>query len=145
MDGDHAVSPIGQIDAPGDVDLSVLELAGEPPWQGLTMRAAASVAAGERLCAWRMHRDGDVIVRERICGRLTGRKARPGAAPLLVMSHAYPAGTSGSALVDRSGRVVGIVVASTGLAGLAEPIEGVRRLRLPALRVGADTPSEPAR
>jgi hypothetical protein len=44
------------------------------------------------------------------------------------MSHPYPAGTSGSALVDRRGRVVGIVVASTGYAGLAEPIEGVLRI-----------------
>jgi hypothetical protein len=41
------------------------------------------------------------------------------------MNHPYPAGTSGSALVDREGRVVGIVIASTGVTGLAEPIEGV--------------------
>jgi len=145
MDADHAVRPVGQIDSPTGVDLSVLEIAGDAPWSGLTMRSAASVATGERLCAWRMHRDGERIVRERICARLTGRKARPGVESLLIMSHPYPAGTSGSALVDRRGRVVGIVVASTGLAGLAEPIEGVLRVPVPAPRIAGDTASEPPR
>ena len=56
------------------------------------------------------------------------QELRRGAAPLLVMNHPYPAGTSGSALVDSAGRVVGIVVASTGVTGLAEPIDEVLRL-----------------
>jgi hypothetical protein len=138
LDDDHLVTPIYQVDATGEVDLSVLELGKKVPWPGLEMRPAASVSAGERLCAWRMRRSLSGIFRERICGRLVRREARPGASPLLVMNHPYPAGTSGSALVDREGRVVGIVVASTGLTGLAEPIEGVLMLPL-APRLAAET------
>jgi hypothetical protein len=125
FDDDHLVTPIHQVDAAGDVDLSVLELSGKVPWPGLEMRPAAAVSLGERLCAWRMRRSLSGISRERICGRLVRRESRPGASPLLIMNHPYPAGTSGSALVDREGRVVGIVIASTGVTGLAEPIEGV--------------------
>jgi hypothetical protein len=54
------------------------------------------------------------------------------------MNHPYPAGTSGSALVDREGRVVGIVVASNGITGVAEPIEGVLKLP-PPLKLAAET------
>src|SRR6185295_5828014 len=98
------------------------------PWRGLVMRSATTVPVGERLCAWHLRRNDAAIARERICGRVVRHEPRAGAAPLLVMNHPYPAGTSGSALVDRAGRVVGIVVASTGLSGLAEPIEGVLKL-----------------
>jgi hypothetical protein len=125
LDDDHQVTPVGEIDAVGDVDLAVLDVKGTLPWSGLEMRSSASVADGERLCAWRMHRGIAGLQHERICARVLRREARPGAKPLMVMSHPYPAGTSGSALVDAKGRVVGIVVASTGLTGLAEPIEGV--------------------
>jgi hypothetical protein len=132
LDEKHQVTPIEQVDARDQVDLSVLEVGAKLPWPGLKMRAAASIGIGERLCAWRMRRNVSGIVRERICGRLLRRQERSGADPLLVMSHPYPAGTSGSALVDRRGRVVGIVVASTGYTGLAEPIDGVLRLFPPS-------------
>jgi len=131
LDEKHQVTPIEQVDAQDQVDLSVLEVGAKLPWPGLEMRSAARVGIGERLCAWRMRRAVSGIVRERICARLLRRQERSGADPLLVMSHPYPAGTSGSALVDRRGRVVGIVVASTGYAGLAEPIDGVLRLAPP--------------
>jgi hypothetical protein len=136
LDEKHQVTPVAQVDAQDQVDLSVLEVGARLPWPGLEMRSQARVAIGERLCAWRMRREGSGIARERICARLLRRQTRSGADPLLVMSHPYPAGTSGRALVDRRGRVVGIVVASTGYAGLAEPIDGVLRLpsapKLPA-------------
>jgi len=138
LDEDHRVTPVDQVDAGGDVDLSVLEVAGKVPWPGLEMRSAATVVVGERLCAWRMQRGPSGILRERICAKVLRRDERPGAAPLLVMGHPYPAGTSGSALVDREGRVVGIVVASTGLTGLAEPIDAVLTLPPPP-RLAADT------
>jgi trypsin-like peptidase len=144
LDEEHHVTPIEQVDAGGDVDLSVLELGGQMPWPGLEMAPAASVPIGERLCAWRMRRALSGITRERICARLVRREDRPGADPLLVMSHPYPAGTSGSALVDREGRVVGIVVASNGITGLAEPIEGVLKLPLP-LKLAAETHAPVAR
>jgi hypothetical protein len=139
LDEEHHVSPVQQVDAQGEVDLSVLEIGGKVPWPGLDMRAASSVAVGERLCAWRMRRGLSGIVRERICAKVVRRDERPGAEPLIVMSHPYPAGTSGSGLVDREGRVVGIVVASTGLAGLAEPIEGVLKLPPPPRLAAATT------
>jgi hypothetical protein len=132
LDDEHEVTPIAQIDAEGDVDLSMLEVAGKLPWSGLEIAPALAIPIGDRLCAWRMRRGTTGIARERICARLVRRQARPGADPLLVMNHPYPAGTSGSALVDREGRVVGIVVASTGMSGIAEPIEGVQKLRAPA-------------
>jgi hypothetical protein len=138
LDEEHRVTPVDQVDAAGEVDLSVLEVAGKVPWPGLEMRSASSVVVGERLCAWRMQRGPSGILRERICAKVLRRDERPGAAPLLVMGHPYPAGTSGSALVDREGRVVGIVVASTGLTGLAEPIDGVLTLPPPP-RLAADT------
>jgi hypothetical protein len=134
LDDEHQLTPIEEVDAAGDIDLSVLEMAGPAPWQGLAMRSAATVTVGERLCAWRMRRGDTDLVRERICGRLVRRERRSFGAPLLVMNHPYPAGTSGSALVDRAGRVVGIVVASTGLTGLAEPIDEVLRLPPPKAR-----------
>jgi hypothetical protein len=58
------------------------------------------------------------------------RQARAEATSLLVMSHPYPLGTSGSPLVDAEGRAVGVVVASDGLAGFAEPIESVFALAI---------------
>jgi hypothetical protein len=131
LDEEHHVTPIQQVDAAGEVDLSVLEVAGKLPWPGLEMGSSAAVPIGERLCAWRMRRGVSGIERERICAKVARRDERAGADPLLVMNHPYPAGTSGSALVDREGRVVGIVVASTGLSGLAEPIEGVLKLPPP--------------
>jgi hypothetical protein len=143
LDEEHHVTPIQQIDAAGEVDLSVLEIGGKVPWPGLEMGSSASVPIGERLCAWRMRRGVSGIARERICAKVARREERAGADPLLVMNHPYPAGTSGSALVDREGRVVGIVVASTGLTGLAEPIEGVLKLppppRLAAATSGGET------
>jgi hypothetical protein len=141
LDEEHQVTPIEQIDAAGEVDLSVLEIGSKIPWPGLEMGSSASLPIGERLCAWRMRRGLSGIARERICAKLVRRDERAGADPLLVMSHPYPAGTSGSALVDREGRVVGIVVASTGLAGLAEPIEGVLKLPPPP-RLAAATGAE---
>jgi S1-C subfamily serine protease len=141
LDEEHHVTPVQQVDAAGEVDLSVLEVAGKVPWPGLEMGSSASVPIGERLCAWRMRRGVSGITRERICAKVTRREERSGADPLFVMNHPYPAGTSGSALVDRDGRVVGIVVASTGLTGLAEPIEGVLKLPPPpTLAAAAATP-----
>ncbi|HEX9295439.1 MAG TPA: serine protease [Polyangiaceae bacterium] len=144
LDEKYHVTPFRQVDADGEVDLSVLEVSGKIPWSGLEMSSAANVAIGDRLCAWRMRRGLSGIVRERICARLVRRDDRPGADPLLVTSHPYPAGTSGSALVDREGRVVGIVVASTGYAGLAEPIDGILHLPPPP-RLLADTAVPAAR
>jgi hypothetical protein len=141
LDEEHQVTPVQEVDAAGEVDLSVLEISGNVPWAGLEMGSSASVPIGERLCAWRMRRGLSGITRERICARVVRRDERAGADPLLVMSHPYPAGTSGSALVDREGRVVGIVVASTGLTGLAEPIEGVLKLPPPP-RLAAATGGE---
>jgi hypothetical protein len=131
LDEEHQVSPVAQIDAREGVDLAILEMQGVIPWRGLVMRSAASVAVGERLCAWHLRRGENGIVRDRICGRVARREQRGRGEPLLIMNHPYPAGTSGSALVDRAGRVVGIVVASTGLTGIAEPIDEVLRFPLP--------------
>jgi hypothetical protein len=132
LDEDHLLRPLRQVDAPGEVDLSVLEVDGKVPWEGFEMATASSVPIGERLCAWHIWRGPAGLLRERICAQLIRRQERVGADPLLVLNHPYPAGTSGSALVDREGRVVGIVVASTGVSGLAEPIDGVLKLPPPA-------------
>ena len=139
LDEQHQLTPTRQVDAPGEVDLSVLEVDGKVPWEGFEMASAASVPIGERLCAWHMWRGPSGILRERICARLIRRQERVGADPLLVLNHPYPAGTSGSALVDREGRVVGIVVASTGVSGLAEPIDGVLKLPPPPTLAAADS------
>jgi hypothetical protein len=130
IDEQHQLTPVAEVDARQGVDLAVLETGSAVPWPGLVMRSASTVQMGERLCAWHLRRGSGGIVRDRICGRVAGREAREVGAPLLIMNHPYPAGTSGSALVDRAGRVVGIVVASTGLTGIAEPIDEV--LRFPA-------------
>lgn len=139
LDEAHHLTPIRQIDAAGEVDLSVLEVEGKVPWEGFEMASAASVPIGDRLCAWHMWRGPSGILRERICARLVRRQERVGADPILVLNHPYPAGTSGSALVDRDGRVVGIVVASTGVSGLAEPIDGVLKLPPPPTLAAADS------
>jgi hypothetical protein len=139
LDEQHHLKPIRQVDAAGEVDLSVLEVDGKLPWEGFEMASAASVPLGERLCAWHMWRGPSGLLRERICARLIRRQERVGADPLLVLNHPYPAGTSGSALVDREGRVVGIVVASTGVSGLAEPIDGVLKLPPPPTLAAADS------
>jgi hypothetical protein len=138
LDEAHHLTPTRQIDAAGEVDLAVLEVEGKLPWEGFEMASAASVPLGERLCAWHLRRGPSAIVRERICAQLIRRQERVGADPLLVLNHPYPAGTSGSALVDRDGRVVGIVVASTGVSGLAEPIDGVLKLPPPPTLAAAD-------
>jgi len=125
FDGQRWVHPHAAVKAADGTDLAVLDF-GKAHWAGLATRPAAGVSIGERLCAWRVSRGGDGVRRERICARLVDRKARDGAQyPWLVMSHPYPAGTSGSPLVDAEGRAVGIVVASDGLSGFAEPIEAV--------------------
>jgi len=134
LDEQHHAAPVAQLDAREGVDLAALEMEGTIPWKGLVMRSAATVHVGERLCAWHLRREDAAIARERICGRVVRQQPRAGAAPLLVMNHPYPAGTSGSALVDHNGRVVGIVVASTGFGGLAEPIDEVLRLPLEKAR-----------
>jgi hypothetical protein len=139
LDEQHQLTPTRQIDAAGEVDLSVLEVDGKVPWEGFEMASAATVPLGERLCAWHMWRGPSGLLRERICAQLVRRQERVGADPLLVLNHPYPAGTSGSALVDREGRVVGIVVASTGVSGLAEPIDGVLKLPPPPTLAAADS------
>jgi hypothetical protein len=139
LDEAYHLTPIRQIDAAGEVDLSVLEVDGKVPWEGFEMASAASVPIGERLCAWHLWRGQAGLSRERICAQLIRRQERAGADPLLVLNHPYPAGTSGSALVDREGRVVGIVVASTGVSGLAEPIDGVLKLPPPPMLAAADS------
>ncbi|HMI86133.1 MAG TPA: serine protease [Polyangiaceae bacterium] len=139
LDEAHHLTPVRQVDAAGEVDLSVLEVEGKVPWEGFEIASAASVPIGERLCAWHMWRGPSGILRERICAQLIRRQERVGADPLLVLNHPYPAGTSGSALVDRDGRVVGIVVASTGVSGLAEPIDGVLKLPPPPTLAAADS------
>ena len=139
IDEKHHLTPTRQVDAAGEVDLSVLEVDGKVPWEGFEMASAANVPIGERLCAWHMRRGPAGIMRERICARLVRRQERVGADPLLVVNHPYPAGTSGSALVDREGRVVGIVVASTGVSGLAEPIDGILKLPPPPTLAAADS------
>ena len=141
-DEEHRVQAVSREDGGGEVDLSVLEMRGEPhPWQGLEMRAASSVPVGERLCTWRMQRGATGVLRERICARLESRETRSSGEPRLVLSHPYPAGTSGSPLLDGEDRVVGIVVASTGLTGLAEPIEGIVQVLARADRRPKATPT----
>lgn len=124
FDGHRWVPPRAAVKAADGSDLAVLNF-GQARWPGLATRPAASVAIGERLCAWRASRGAHGVRRESICGRLVDRKARDGAPAWLVTSLPYPPGTSGSPLVDAAGRAVGIVVASDGLAGFAEPIEAV--------------------
>jgi hypothetical protein len=147
FDEKHHVQPLSATQVPGDVDIALLNVAGKLPWDGLEPRAAATLEVGERLCAWRLERREGGLARERICARFLRGTPRPDAAPLLVLSHPYPRGTSGSALVDRSGRVVGVVVASTGEEGIAEPIDTLLRpgksranKDLTALRDGAASP-----
>ena len=130
FDGQRSIRPrVVRRSLPG-IDLAVLDLPAPSGWSGLATRPAASVPLGERLCAWRVSRGPVGLKRERICARLMSRQARAGASSLLVMSHPYPLGTSGSPLVDAEGRAVGVVVASDGLSGFAEPIESVYSVAL---------------
>jgi hypothetical protein len=122
-DEEHRVKPIGRTDARDDVDIATLDVPGKLPWSGLEPRSATKLEIGERLCAWRLEQRATGLARERICARFVRSIERPHGPPLLVMSHPYPRGTSGSALVDRKGLVVGVVVASTGEEGIAEPID----------------------
>jgi hypothetical protein len=124
FDGRHWLEPRSTWRASDGSDLALLDFA-VPAWSGLPTRSSTSVAIGERLCAWRVTRHDDRLHRESICARLVDRKSRPDGQPLLVTSHPYPCGTSGSPLVDVEGRAVGVVVASNGLVGFAEPIEAV--------------------
>jgi len=130
FDGQRSIRPRVSRRGLAGIDVALLDLPAPNGWAGLATRPASSVPFGERLCAWRMSRGSAGLKRERICARLMSRQSRAGANPLLVMSHPYPLGTSGSPLVDVEGRAVGVVVASDGLAGFAEPIESVFALAL---------------
>jgi hypothetical protein len=130
FDGQTWLLPLATAKARDGIDLAVLDFGSGPGWPGLVMRSSSTVPLGERLCAWRVSRGPWGLRRERICARDVARKARAVGSPWLVMSHPYPPGTSGSPLVDVDGRAVGVVVASDGLVGFAEPIEGV--LSIPA-------------
>jgi hypothetical protein len=125
FDGQSWLRPRATAKAADGIDLAVLDFGAGPAWPGLTMRPASTVPLGERLCAWHVTHGPLGLRRERICARVVARKLRAVGSPWLVMSHPYPAGTSGSPLVDVEGRAVGVVVASDGVVGLAEPIEGV--------------------
>src|SRR6266540_2054240 len=128
LDEKYHVTPFRQVDADGEVDLSVLEVSGKIPWSGLEMSSAANVAIGDRLCAWRMRRGLSGIVRERICARLVRRDDRPGADPLLVTSHPYPAGTSGRALVVRLGLDDGPVAVERNREAVPRALHGTTQL-----------------
>jgi hypothetical protein len=142
FDGQRRLMSRARFKSIAGLDLALLDVGRELPWEGLAMRPAANVPLGERLCAWRMLREPRGLRREKICARVIARKPRAAFEPWLVMSHPYPQGTSGSPLVDAEGRVVGVVVASDGLAGFAEPIEGLSSLASAPWRdataVGAD-------
>jgi hypothetical protein len=144
FDGRHWQKPRATAKASDGSDLAVLDFRGAA-WPGLVPRPAASVPLGERLCAWRVSRGPRGLQRESICARLIERKEGGGGRPILVMSHPYPSGTSGSPLVDAQGRAVGVVVASDGVSGFAEPIEAVFSIgRLPSANVSGTGARVPA-
>jgi hypothetical protein len=115
----------GRLDASGGVDVSILDAGPSLPWDALPARASATVAPGERLCAVRVETTSRGLFREPICARVLHTLSREGEPPLLVLGHPFPHGTSGSPLLDAEGRAVGVVVATTDVAGFAEPIEAV--------------------
>ena len=125
FDETHHVVPVGQSLVGENIDLALLDVQGPLPWSGLEPRRSSTLQLGERLCAWRFERGIGGVERQRICGKLVRRVERAGAAPLIELSHPYPPGTSGSALVDRDGRIAGVVVASTADSGIAEPIDAI--------------------
>ncbi len=125
FDERHRVVPVGRSFVGNDVDLALLDVRGTLPWRGLEPRKCATLQVGERLCAWRFERAASGVSRERICGRVVRLSPRAGAPPLIELNHPYPPGTSGSALVDRDGRIAGVVVASNTDVGVAEPIDTV--------------------
>lgn len=128
FDEAHRVAVRARHDAGGDTDVTLLELAGEVPWKGLAVRGAETLVPGERLCAWKVERDGENVVRQQVCGRFLRRASRDVGPPLLIVRHPFPHGTSGSALVDARGRAVGVVVATQQETGIAEPIEAAIEL-----------------
>lgn len=128
FDETRTLSVRGRHDADGDIDVTLLDTRGDAPWSGLEIRAADTLVPGERLCAWKVERDGGAVVREQVCGRFLRRAQRENGPPLLIVRHPFPHGTSGSALADAKGRVVGIVVATQAETGIAEPIEAAAEL-----------------
>jgi hypothetical protein len=125
FDERHHVVPVGRVLMGHNVDLALLEVHGALPWHGLEPRQSSTLSIGERLCAWRFERGLGGVARERICGHIVRLTPRAGAPPLIELNHPYPPGTSGSALVDRDGRIAGVVVATNTDVGLAEPIDTV--------------------
>lgn len=124
----------GHREAEGEIDVALLEAGPSLPFAALSTRASASLRRGERLCAYRIEKKGERVLRERICGRFLRFAMREGAPPLLLVGTPFPRGASGSPLLDEAGRVVGVVVATQDEWGLAEPIEAASSLTRSASR-----------
>ncbi len=113
----------GHREAEGEIDIALLEADASRFIEPLMTRASSSLRRGERLCAYRIEKKGERLIRERICGRFLRFATRADAPPLLLVGTPFPRGASGSPLFDDAGHVVGIVVATQDAWGIAEPIE----------------------
>lgn len=131
FDETSALDVSGYESARGDVDLARLEVRGPLPFGSLPVRPSETLSSGERLCAHRVEEGLGSPRRQTVCGRFDRFVERSAAPPLLRVRVPFPRGTSGSPLVDASGRVVGVVVATEGETGLAEPIEAAASLTHP--------------
>lgn len=131
FDEAHSLEVSGQNEAKGEIDLALLETERPLPFTSLRPRPTKTLEEGERLCAQRVERGFGKLGRQTVCGRFGGFVERGDAPPLLRVRTPFPRGASGSPLVDHAGRVVGIVVASEGESGLAEPIEAAASLTRP--------------
>lgn len=121
-------------EAEGEIDVALLETEASVASTALPTRASSSLRRGERLCAYRIAKEGERVARERICGRFLRFATREGAPPLLLVGTPFPRGASGSPLLDEEGQVVGIVVATQDAWGIAEPIEAASSLTPRAYR-----------
>lgn len=128
FDEEHSMAIDEHRDAIGDIDLALLETEAPLPFEALSIRESATLSRGERLCAFRITKNGAGLSRQRICGSFLRLAQREDLPPLILVRNPFPRGTSGSPLMDDEGKVVGIVVATQDEWGLAEPIEAAALL-----------------